>query len=82
VAHARGRSSEAEHELPKLGTRVRFPSPALDGGAGQTAISQPYGTAGIGVQPVWPLHQFLTVIKTPALTFEVPKVSKAFDLSR
>jgi hypothetical protein len=25
----RGRSSEAEHQLPKLRTRVRFPSPAL-----------------------------------------------------
>ncbi|CAO5256862.1 hypothetical protein FAGKG844_70030 [Frankia sp. AgKG'84/4] len=25
---SRGRSSEAEHELPKLATRVRFPSPA------------------------------------------------------
>jgi hypothetical protein len=30
VAGARGRSSEAEHQLPKLRTRVRFPSPALD----------------------------------------------------
>jgi hypothetical protein len=29
VAGARGRSSEAEHQLPKLRTRVRFPSPAL-----------------------------------------------------
>src|ERR1700733_13140319 len=29
VASARGRSSEAEHQLPKLRTRVRFPSPAL-----------------------------------------------------
>ena len=26
---SRGRSSEAEHQLPKLRTRVRFPSPAL-----------------------------------------------------
>ena len=29
MAGARGRSSEAEHQLPKLRTRVRFPSPAL-----------------------------------------------------
>jgi hypothetical protein len=29
VAADRGRSSEAEHQLPKLRTRVRFPSPAL-----------------------------------------------------
>ena len=29
MAHARGRSSAAEHQLPKLRTRVRFPSPAL-----------------------------------------------------
>src|SRR4029079_16856495 len=28
--HLRGRSSAAEHQLPKLRTRVRFPSPALD----------------------------------------------------
>jgi hypothetical protein len=28
VTPARGRSSEAEHQLPKLRTRVRFPSPA------------------------------------------------------
>jgi hypothetical protein len=34
VAGARGRSSEAEHQLPKLRTRVRFPSPALDNIAG------------------------------------------------
>jgi hypothetical protein len=30
----RGRSSEAEHQLPKLRTRVRFSSPALDKSAG------------------------------------------------
>jgi hypothetical protein len=29
VDATRGRSSEAEHQLPKLRTRVRFPSPAL-----------------------------------------------------
>ena len=29
MAGARGRSSEAEHQLPKLRTRVRFSSPAL-----------------------------------------------------
>ena len=29
VSAPRGRSSEAEHQLPKLRTRVRFPSPAL-----------------------------------------------------
>jgi hypothetical protein len=28
MSERRGCSSEAEHELPKLGTRVRFPSPA------------------------------------------------------
>jgi hypothetical protein len=39
VARARGRSSEAEHELPKLGTRVRFPSPALRRFPGQDALA-------------------------------------------
>src|SRR5262249_62387241 len=34
----RGCSSEAEHQLPKLRTRVRFPSPAL-GGLGTQAAS-------------------------------------------
>ena len=29
VMPSRGRSSAAEHQLPKLRTRVRFPSPAL-----------------------------------------------------
>src|SRR5579862_8583016 len=29
VMPPRGRSSAAEHQLPKLRTRVRFPSPAL-----------------------------------------------------
>ncbi len=33
---SRGRSSEAEHQLPKLRTRVRFPSPALCERAGHT----------------------------------------------
>ena len=32
---SRGRSSEAEHQLPKLRTRVRFPSPALTKRPGQ-----------------------------------------------
>ena len=34
---SRGRSSEAEHQLPKLRTRVRFPSPALFDSAGRCA---------------------------------------------
>ena len=34
-ARSRGRSSEAEHQLPKLRTRVRFSSPALDEPPGQ-----------------------------------------------
>jgi photosystem II stability/assembly factor-like uncharacterized protein/lysophospholipase L1-like esterase len=50
VARARGRSSEAEHELPKLGTRVRFPSPALCEGAGQgSSVSS--GCVGGGSDP-------------------------------
>src|SRR5580700_10060233 len=35
---SRGRSSEAEHQLPKLRTRVRFPSPALFEFAGRAAF--------------------------------------------
>ena len=39
VAATRGRSSEAEHQLPKLRTRVRFPSPALDKRCRSDALS-------------------------------------------
>jgi hypothetical protein len=41
-----GRSSEAEHELPKLATRVRFPSPAPLEAAGRRVLSVTAGPSG------------------------------------
>src|SRR5207302_8169368 len=38
---SRGRSSEAEHQLPKLRTRVRFSSPAPRKSAGQRLVRLP-----------------------------------------
>ena len=47
----RGRSSAAEHQLPKLRTRVRFPSPALDKSPGQGRF--PMAAAASGSAPTW-----------------------------
>src|SRR4029079_2290962 len=43
--HLRGRSSAAEHQLPKLRTRVRFPSPALSNALVSWLVSTPRTTA-------------------------------------